>query len=242
MNNDTILNVLSKADAMDVFIPNMDLVNEMNQRFIQNALPLVVSARELLEYDNQTLRAFMQHNGLYVYPTIQLIEWLDLNIPDLKDTLEIGSGNGVIARILQVQATDSMMQSDRFKPKNNKERMWHNEAMKSYKSLNHPFVPYGLNVEQIEAKEALRKYKPTCVFGCYITHKWVHGDTDGNVLGIDEEWILNRNYLQKYIMVGNLKVHQNKRILKRKHTAIELDGLVVRTSNPELNRIFIWEK
>lgn len=238
--NEFALNAIQNGQVLQ---PDLDKVRKFENEYIVNGLPKIVSGEVMVEkYDNTTIRCAMQKNGLYVWPTTELMEWLDVNIKPSSKTIEIGAGNGVLSEALNVKATDSYMQSEKFEPKNMREKQIYVKAIQSYAALNIPFVPYGFNVEQLDAKEAVRLYKPVCVFGCYITHKWVQGDADGNMLGIDEEWILKRNFLKKYIVVGNKKVHQNKRILSYPHEQIKLTGLVVRAEYPSLNRIFVWSK
>jgi hypothetical protein len=234
--NNFALNSLTAAQAVK---PDLSQVSWFESEFFNNGIPRVVNASEIRKYDNTTIRCAMQFNGLYVWPTIELLEWLSKNTP--SDAIEIGSGNGVLAEKLCVPATDSMMQSHRFKPKNQREKGIWKMMVEAYRQTNIPFVMYGLGVEQLDYKDALRKYKPSCVFGCYITHKSKQDGGDGNMLGVDEDWILNRKFLQKYIMVGNLKVHQHKYILKHKHEQIILDGLIVRAEHQDLNRIFVWK-
>ena len=238
--NEFALNAIQNGQVLQ---PDFGKVREFESKFIVNGLPKIVSGEAITAcYDNAIIRCAMQNNGLYVWPTFELMEWLDENILPRDQTIEIGAGNGVMSEALNIKATDSYMQSSKFRPKTLGEKQIHSKATASYVALNIPFVPYGFNVERLDAKEAVRKYKPACVFGCYITHKWVQGDTDGNMLGIDEEWILKRNFVKKYIVIGNKKVHQHKRILKQSHEQIKLAGLVVRAEYPSLNRIFVWDK
>jgi hypothetical protein len=236
------MNVFTLNNLMDAqsVKPEISQVSCFEAQFFNNGIPRVVNASEIRKYDNTTIRYAMQLNGLYVWPTLELLEWLSKNITD--NTIEIGSGNGVLAEKLCVPATDSMMQSHRFKPKNQREKGIWKMMVESYRQTDIPFVMYGLAVQRLDYKDAIRKYKPSCVFGGYITHKHRQDGVDGNLLGVDEDWILKRKFLEKYIMVGNLKVHQHKYILKHKHEQVVLDGLIVRAEHQNLNRIFVWNK
>ncbi len=225
-----------------VLQPDIDALDEMATRFIKDGLPVVVDANEILAYDYVNVRALFQLAAVYVWPTTQLIDWFKTNIPDLSSTIEIGSGNGVIAQTLGVKATDNYMQSDRFEPKSEAEAKLHRDGIMMYDALRQKRIQYGANVEQFDAIDAVMRYKPKHVIGCYITHKHKEGMTEGNALGVNEEWILKRRQFQSYTVVGNLSVHHAKPILSKPHKAIQLAGLIVRAQNPEHNRIFHWTK
>lgn len=222
--------------------PNMDEVKEMVARFTENDRPKVVSATEILKYDYISVRALFQFTGVYVWPTTELIDWIKGNIPDLSKTIEIGSGNGVLAKTLGITATDSFLQSNRFEPKSAEESEVHKSGLEMYRVMRQKLINYGENVEQFDAIDAIMRYKPNHVLGCYITHKHREGMREGNQLGVNEEWILKRRQFKTYTMVGNLHVHGSKPILAIPHEEIELEGLLVRAEFPEKNRIFRWNK
>ena len=226
----------------DVIIPDIEKVNELKARFIKDGKPVIANADDLLSYGYINVRALFQEAAVYVWPTTELLTWLKNNIPDLGSTIEIGSGNGVIAQELGINATDSYMQSDRFEPKSKQQEEIHQSGLLYYDALRQKRINYGCNVEQLDAIDAVLKYKPKHVLGCYITHKFKEGMSQGNALGVNEEWILNRRHFQSYTMVGNLSVHGSKPILSKKHEQIKLDGLLLRAKHPEDNRIFVWRK
>jgi hypothetical protein len=134
------------------------------------------------------------------------------------------------------------MQSDKFKPKNRAALEIYQSADLMFKKQNIPQVNYGDNVEQYDAVDAIQKYSPENIFGCYITHRHKPNMKTGNALGVDEEWIMRRRKLKSYTVVGNLDIHYEKPILNLEHKQIKLDGLILRTSNQNANRIFHWEK
>lgn len=238
--NEFTKNMLNSAA---VITPDFNEVAEMSAKFIKDGSPLMVDAAELLKYSHNSLRVFLQQHGIYVYPTTELYKAIgDLIAPFGESVIEIGAGNGVLSEQFCTVATDSFMQcATRFKAENSKERAIQAQVLESLAAMG-ATPSYGLHVEALESKSAMRKYRPSCCFGLYITHKWRHGDEDGNMLGVDEHWLLNRKYLRRYVMVGNLKVHQHKPLLDLPHREIEHEGLVVRAEFPKLNRIFVWDK
>lgn len=227
---------------VNVVNPDMEEVKELQSKFIVNGLPVPTPASELLSYEYCSVRALMQLNAVYVWPTLELINWIKANNQELSSTIEIGAGNGVLSRELGIPATDSFMQSTKFEPKNKMEDETQKQALAYYGLMKQQLIHYGDNVEQYDAVDAIQKYKPKHILGCYITHKFKEGMRHGNMLGVNEEWILQRRQFQSYTMIGNLKVHEEKPILKIPHQEIEIDGLVLRAEKPELNRIFVWTK
>lgn len=172
-------------------------------------------------------RALFGHrNGLYLFPTTELVEYLRSLIHGRK-AIEIGAGNGVLAEELGIKATDSKQQ---VKPKY---AAW-------YKSLNQPPVPYGPNIIEMDGESAVRRFKPEVVIGCWVTHKYDprrHG-AGGNEAGIREEYVIER--CQSYVHIGNQDVHRGKAIWKREHTIIRPDWLYSRAHNGTPDEIAIW--
>jgi hypothetical protein len=222
--------------------PNNMEVTELAFKYLKNNLPVICDAAELLKYEHNSVRILMQLAAVYVWPTTELIDWLRTNIPMTEQTIEIGSGNGVIAKALGIKATDSYMQSDKFQPKNQAASEIHKSATLMFEQNRIPPVNYGDNVEQYDAVDAIQRYSPENIFGCYITHRHKPNMLTGNALGVDEEWIMRRRKLKSYTVVGNLDIHYEKPILKLDHEQIKLEGLILRTSNPSANRIFHWKK
>lgn len=150
-------------------------------------------------------RANLGHlNGIYSFPTIELVELLKDRIAGRK-TIEIGAGHGVLAEALGIPATDSKQQEQ---PK----------YAAVYKAANQPTIRYGDNVIEMPASRAVRIHRPEVVIGCWVTHKWRRDrpQAGGNEKGIDEEEVLRG--CQEYIFIGNEKTHQAKPILQLEHT------------------------
>lgn len=170
--------------------------------------------------------AFGVVNGLYLFPTTELIAALGLAIEG-RSAIEIGSGGGLLAKSLGIPATDNKMQD------------WpHIRAL--YASMGQKTAPYGKNVENIDAVEAVRKYRPQVVIASWVTHKYDPNrhQAGGNEYGVIEEDILDA--CETYIFIGNRKVHANKSIWARPHTVIEPPWLYSRAFNGTPDFIAIW--
>lgn len=172
-------------------------------------------------------RALFGHkNGLYGFPTTELVEWLRRRIGG-RPALEIGAGHGVLAEALGIRATDSFQQ---LRP----------EYRALYEAAKQPIVPYGPNVEAQEALMAVRKYKPDVVIGSWITHKYTSARhrAGGNEAGVDEAALLRR--VQEYIVIGNARVHKNKAIWHLPHVRHHFDFVYSRASNGTPDFVAVW--
>ena len=176
----------------------------------------------LKPYEGVPMRLFLHKYGIYVLPTWELINFLKTEIVGMA--IEIGAGNGSIARGLGIKATDSYLQDTP-------------EVKLYYLAHGQPVVKYPRDVERLNAEEAIKKYVPDTVIGAYITHKW--NGKNGNYWGVIEGRILRAGI--KYIMIGNDNVHSEKPILKHAHTTYRMDWLITR-SPKELNFIKIWNE
>ena len=177
------------------------------------------------KFSKDQVLKFMNEGSLYVLPTEELLDFLDKEIGE-NSAIEVGAGRGIIGRELNIRTTDSHQQSDSF--------------MKAlYKAYNTTPIKYPHYIEKIDAVSAARKYRPHTILGCFVTHKW-RGDTQsGNDFGIDMTKMFS--FAKKFILVGNKKIHNDNPLMRLPHKEIELEGLITRGFNSELNRIFIWE-
>lgn len=183
------------------------------------------------QHSTNDIGLFCVKYGFYVLPTHELIAFLKDEMGALR-TIEIGAGNGSVGRALGIQMYDSYLQAD------------DPGTQLMVAMMKQEPVRYGRDVNKVEALDAVRKYKPECVLGCYVTHKHWDIKTMGDVKGmlIAEDKILKAKCVKKYIVCGNEKVHHTKPILDLPHRTVELEGLVTRSQAPGLNRIYIWEK
>lgn len=198
-------------------------ISKIRNEAIKGGLLQVMPSSFYKQFTDNEIKFFMHQEGLYVLPTSELLEWLKNNIKGI--TIEIGAGHGALSRALKVPITDSRMQENPA-------------IMLAYLAGGQPPIKYASDIEKLNAKEAIKKYRPNTVFGCFITH--IFNGVNGNAYGVDEINLLQ--CVNKYIHVGNLDTHRNSALLTLQHTEHYFDWLITRSLNQKQNRIFIWEK
>lgn len=210
------IEILEKVDLTDM------RKEVMNGRFIK-----VLPADVWRKYDWTSVRQLMNETGTYVLPTQELIDYLLKDIDGYR-TIEIGAGNGVVGRTLGIPITDSCLQRD-------------NMAVRLYYTLcGQPIINYPKDIIKAEAMEAVRRFKPEAVIGCYVTHKWRNDTQSGNDWGIDFERLLSS--VKKFILVGNRVTHRDNPIMALPHIEERFEGLITRAGIDEpTNCVFIWE-
>jgi len=205
-------------------LENTDISNLENQVF-ENGLLKVMPSSFYHSLDQNQVKILMWKHGIYVIPTQELIDWLKQNIHG--KSIEIGAGIGTISRALEIPITDSRMQEL--------------PEVKMYYALGgQPVIQYPNDVEKLDFKQAIFKYQPQTVIGCFITHKYDPQTNTGNAYGIEEEFILKN--VSRYINVGNLYTHKDKPILKRNPVAHSFDWLITRSNDQSLNRIWVYDQ
>lgn len=196
----------------------------------ENGRLKIVPYEKMKNIQQNDISVFCCKHGIYNLPTQELIEFLKENINGKeKFTIEIGAGNGVMAKELNVVATDSLQQSD---PK----------YKIIYELARQTPVKYGDNVRKYEAIEAIKFYKPQICIGAWVTHIYnpLEHWREGNEVGVDEVKVINN--VKKYIFIGNEKTHSKKPILDIPHKEIKAEWLLSRSMNKEDNVIWIWER
>lgn len=180
------------------------------------------------QFSQESISAFCVVNGLYCLPTLELVAWLQGMLGESR-TIEIGSGNGILARALGFQATDNWMQT------------WP-EIAQTYQRARQATVKYAPWVENIDAHQAIAKYMPDVVLACWVTHKYREDrhERGGNMWGVDEEQVLGT--CKTYVHVGNTKTHEAKFIRNMPHRRYKFDWLVSRALQPHHNEIWVWGK
>lgn len=193
----------------------------------------VVPAEVYHGFSQEELFLFCVQNGLYSLPTTELLDTLNTLIMEVSPTrnaIEIGSGNGAVARGLGIPGTDSFMQD--------------NELIRAhYRALGQATVRYGDDVIRMDANEAVSKLMPDCALGCWVTHRYSASDHQrgGNQFGIDEEAILAS--VKRYIVVGNNIVHAQKPIFDKMTRMIRGDFIFSRSiEGVDQNAIYIWDR
>lgn len=203
-------------------------VSYLDSLLLDNGLLKVLSASTYSTIPTEDLMLYGHFKGYYCFPTIELAEWLMQHI-DVDSTIEIGAGHGALARYMKIPAIDSKC-------------MELPEVKIYYALMRQPITIYPEDIIKLDAIEAIKKYKPKTVIGCWITHKYKEEDHErgGNMYGIEEEDILKN--VDQYIVVGNEKVHGKKKILELKHEEYKFPWLFSRASEPQKNIIYIWNR
>jgi hypothetical protein len=102
-------------------------------------------------------------------------------------------------------------------------------------------VPYGPNVERMNAREAISRYKPKVVIGAWVSHKYnplKHWDA-GNEDGVDEGKILDR--VETYVSIGQRHVHRGKAIWSRSHQILFPDWVFSRAMHDAPDFVATWD-
>lgn len=213
-----IFKVINKTD-----VSYLDKILKPNGHLI------AVPASVLKNIPHNDIRLWCHMNAVYGIPTTELISYVRQLFVG-RETIEIGAGDGVFGRELGIRSTDSYIQNSP-------------EMRLLYQAMGQPVVTYGENVEQIDANNAVLKYKPEVVFASWVT-QYVAPDepagTAGCMAGVDEVEMLR--HIKRYIIFGNKKVHQDKKIFKLPNLKImELEdpNFVSRAEFQDLNRLWV---
>lgn len=181
-------------------------------------------------YDDKNksdLLLFCHNYARYGIPTIELIDFLIQKI-DGRSAIEIGSGHGDLGYHLNINMTDSKIQR---KP----------EVQQVYKEMKQPLIDYPDDVEEIEALDAIEKYKPSVAIASWITTYAPSAMPYGSSpYGIKEDKILDK--IETFIIIGNNDLHRDKPICKLPHLEIYEPWIKSRATNLENNRIYIWDR
>jgi len=199
-------------------------LTEIESHAFKNGLLQVLPYAFYEERSLNEVHYFMFIHGIYVLPTIELIDWLKENI--IGKTIEIGAGLGAIGRSLQIPITDSHMQS---RP----------EIALFYQKVGQPTIKYPKDVEKLCYIDAINKYKPDTIIGAFITHKYRHDLNSGNALGVVEEYLLRQ--VNRYIVIGNDDTHKDKPIRKLKNEEFYFEWLITRSANQKNNRVWLFK-
>ncbi len=189
---------------METFTLDPGSIRDITPDILDDGGPLrVLPARSWAPTTDQERALFGHCHGLYSFPTVELVEHLQALIGG-RSAIEVGAGHGVLAAALGIPATDSRMQE---------QSPWR----EIYAAHGQAPVRYGPNVVEAHASRAVRRYRPQVVIGCWVTHKYdpARHAAGGNMVGVDEEDILA--HCETYIVVGNERVHRDKKIWTQPH-------------------------
>jgi hypothetical protein len=175
-----------------------------------------------------SLRLWCHRYARYGLPTAELIAWLRERTTG-RVAIEIGSGSGDLAFHLGIPGTDNKLQ-----------KRHHVRAY--YQSIRQPTIHYPKFVQNLDALDAVKEYRPDVVVASWVT-EWIDPNlppppSGGNAWGVKEDEILATGC--EYILIGNQAVHGSKKIMAQPHQEFALSFLRSRANHPELDRIWIW--
>jgi len=214
---------------MDAFAIDLTKVRDISSRLVDDRGRLrIVSARTLEGTTAQERLLFGVRQGVYSFPTDELCDFLRSRIEG-RVAIEIGAGHVLLAKALSIPATDNRQQEDP-------------ELKAYYAQIGQPTVPYGENVEKLNAAAAVAKYRPNVVIACWVTHRF---DPDrphagGSVTGVDEASIIE--LCDEYIFIGNEHVHAHKPIWEMPHEKLTPRWLYSRAVNGSREFIATWRR
>jgi len=214
--------------AYTLFDEDVSYMDEL--LFDSNGMLRPVKASDLAALKATHLMLWGNKNGVYTYPTFELIDWIKEKIGG-RGAIEICSGSGVMGRAIGIPMTDSYVQTEPA-------------MMAYYLAMNQKPIFPANDVQKFEANEAVDYFKPDVVMGCYVTQKYLPGDEGPPAIGsswygVDELAMLPK--IQTYINVGNHSTHKDKRIRKFPHQVYKFPWLFTRSGSPEQNEIVVWE-
>lgn len=215
--------------ALDVqFISTQGLRDLTPQVFDENGQLRVMPAKFYEGTSNLERAMLGARTGVYGLPTVELVAWLVKYIAG-RSAIEVGAGTGILAAALGIPATDNLMQN------------W--PAIKAhYLQLGQSVVPYGKNVENLPAADAVAKYSPQVVIASWVTHLYdpARHEAGGNMYGVAEEEIVQN--CDAYVFIGNTHVHRDKPILSIPHETFKFPWLFSRAHNGSAEFIKVWER
>ncbi len=216
-----------------------NIVDVENLLLDSNGQLRAVPAADLKAIPHRELVYFCNVYGFYSIPSIEFIELVLDYLPNEQKAIEIGAGNGIYGRNLHIHMTDNYMQH----PKN---RAKFKNCISAYEKAGLGLVPYDeKNVEELDAKDAVRIHKPHTVFGAWTTQKFnaTLPHKQGNMFGVAYQWIYDRKSVEQIILVGNTSVHSNVEIMKHPHEEIRCDDILFSRAFEQGNdRLYVWNK
>ena len=204
-----------------------NLKDVSSELLLPNGKMKLLPAKFYDDIDKSDLRIFCHNYARYGIPTTELIDFLIQKI-DGRSAIEIGSGHGDLGYHLNIKMTDSKIQN-------------HPEVQAKYRAMGQPLIDYPDDVEEIEGLDAVYKYMPSVVIASWITtYAPFEMSYGSNPHGFKEAKILDK--IETFIIIGNNDLHGDKPIRKLPHLEIHEPWIKSRATNPENNRIYIWDK
>lgn len=205
---------------------HLDTIFKKNGQFIP------VSGEYLFNNFTQLdISAYCHKNALYGIVTHELLEFIKPHIIE-NETIEIGSGAGILGTALNIIMYDNFVQS------------WPDIRM-FYDLMGQPVINYHRNTFKGDANTAILTLKPRVVVASWVTHRYneYFPALGGNVHGVDEVAMFND--IEKYIFFGNDKTHKDKPLFRDGAFNIERiknPNFFSRSLDHDLNTLFIITK
>lgn len=216
--------------AEDMIIVDKRDVRDLRDQVLNKAGRLKVMPASFYENTTPEERALLGHNtGSYLLPTEELVDRL-LELVGPRIAIEIGAGNGCLARAMGITATDSYQ---------HRKQPWKSMFGDKLGKLGPP-VPYGPNVKEMDARLAVRHYQPEVVVAAWVSHldsPFIQ-QTHGNPAGVDEMDVLA--HCGEYIFIGDENVHRHKPIWDMPHTIEYPPFVYSRATNGARQMIVRW--
>lgn len=215
--------------GMEAYLVSPAAVRDISKLLLDDSGQLrIVSAADLAQTSPEERLLFGVQYGYYGFPTEELCQFLFERING-RAAIEIGSGHGLLAKALGIPATDNRQQEE--------------PAIKEhYRLIGQPTVPYGDNVEKLDAHEAVAKYRPNVIISCWVTHRLdpARLDAGGSATGVDEAAIIAA--CDEYISIGNEHVHSGKPIWALPHEKVTPPWVYSRAVNGSKDYVAIWRR
>ncbi len=184
-----------------------------------------VPAQALLDLGEHAILSYCVVHGIYQLPTVELLEWLDAEIPDKRNALEISAGHGDLGRLLGIRSIDSY---SHLRP----------DVRAYYEALGQTRTLPPSRVRKLDANKAVEKFQPTVVFGAWVTQYGLCGKS--SMYGVHEVKLMGVASVRRYIVIGNDNTHGEKLALASGPTIHRHPWLVSRGQNRSLNAIYDW--
>ncbi len=184
-----------------------------------------VPAQALLDLGEHAILSYCVLLGIYQLPTIELLEWLDAEIPDKRNALEISAGHGDLGRLLGIRSTDSY---SHLRP----------DVRAYYEALGQTRTLPPSRVRKLDANKPVEKFEPTVVFGAWVTEYGLSGK--GFMYGVHEVKLMMVPSVRRYMVIGNDNAHGEKLALVSDPTIHRHPWLVSRSQDRSRNAIYDW--
>lgn len=211
---------------MDIWKLGRVDIGYLDSLLMENRLPKSVPASVLQGLPLDHLQQWCVRRGVYQIVTDELLEWLAQRIRG-RVAIEICAGHGTIGRALGIMRTDSYMQT---RP----------EIKAYYAKIRQATIQPPPDVVCKDANAIVQMLKPEVVIGAWVTQKWMPGDDQGSVEGVDELALVATG--TTYIHIGNDKSHGYKRLMREAHDHHYFPWLFSRGQHPEQNHLCVWPR